>query len=129
MPLSQRYSDFGTLYDSGYYSELPSDMSTTTSTTTTTTTTTSTTTTSTTTTTTMSGTNTTPPKISTLVDEGVEINCLLNPIECYEIELRRTTEVKKFTTEKPWVETTKFWDKSTESISIKWVCYFNYQIK
>ena len=69
----------------------------------------------------MTTTSYTPPKVSTLIDGGVEINCITNPIECFEIEMRRTTHTHPATTSKSWVETTKYWVTTENSITIDWV--------
>ena len=76
----------------------------------------------------MTTTSYTPPKFSTLIDGGVEINCIKNPIECFEIEMRRTTHTHPATTPKSWVETTEYWDPTENSITIDWVS-LNFEFK
>ena len=69
----------------------------------------------------MTTTSYTPPKFSTLIDGGVEVNCIANPIECFEIEMRRTTHTHPATTSNSWVKTTEYWDTTQNSITIDWV--------
>ena len=100
-------SDFGSLYDSSYYSEhgLFSSTSTTTST---------------------MSVSSTPFEVSTVMYEGEIVNCLTRPIRCYEIREREEANSHTVTqtpkTENSKIDTTtKYWVTTDQSVIIDWV--------
>lgn len=100
-------SDFGSLYDSSYYSEhgLFSSTSTTTSTT---------------------SVSSTPFEVSTVMYEGEIVNCLTRPIRCYEIREReeansRTVTHTPKTENSKFDTTTKYWETTDQTVKIDWV--------
>ena len=108
-------SDFGSLYDSSYYSEhgLFSSTSTTTST---------------------MPVSSTTFEISTVMYEGEIVNCITRPIRCYEIREReeansRTVTHTPETQNSKFDTTTKYWETTDHTAKIDWVSWIFFFFK